>query len=132
MGSSPGDTTIKSCGKLHSVHQTRTVTVFPCRTFQTKNNKPSEGYQDRFPQYLDCTHIGTNKEASRKVYKNNNGTPTHEKTSTEANQKEISRYRPRIKVKYQCIFLHYCGPKKNRGGLLRLMYNLPNHIQQRK
>ena len=59
MGSSPGYTTIKNCGKSYSVpdNQTRTGRVFLCHTF----------YRDKksgFPQYMAGPHIVIGQEAS--------------------------------------------------------------------
>ena len=52
MGSDPGDTTIRKCGKQHSGKnfKTRTSPVFRCSTFQPNYRKSPQGNQKRFPE----------------------------------------------------------------------------------
>ena len=62
----PKDTTIRKCGKKHSVtnFKTRTSLVFTCRTFQPDYIKSSQGNRTRFPEDVAGTHRKTHQEAS--------------------------------------------------------------------
>ena len=64
--SSPGETTIRSCGKYHSgpYNQTRTGTVYSSRTFQPNNSNPTQVNQTRFPTELVRPHREAHKESS--------------------------------------------------------------------
>ena len=64
MGSAPGATTIRKCGKQHSGtdFKTRTSPVFICLTVQTNYIKSPQGNQTRFTEDLAGYHIKTHQE----------------------------------------------------------------------
>ena len=70
MGSTPGNTTIRSCGKQHSGTniQAITSTVFTFSTVQPNYNNTHQGNQTRFPEDMNGPHrklINNHLEKSR-------------------------------------------------------------------
>ena len=65
---------------------------------------------------LDDLLCEDHQEASEKNYYDI-GTPEHEKTIIAINQRETFRYRTRRQEDNKYHFMHYCGPKYNKGGV---------------
>ena len=92
MGSAPGGTTIRKCGKQHSGTNFKTITspVFTCSTFQPNYSKSPQGNQTRFPEDVAGPHRKTHQETPLEIKEYNNGKPAYEKTRVTINQIEIS------------------------------------------
>ena len=58
VGSDPGATTTRKCGKQHSGTNFKTITspVFTCRTFQPNYSKSPQGNQAKFPEDVAGPH----------------------------------------------------------------------------
>ena len=64
MGSAPGATTIRKCGKQHSGEnfKTRPIPVFICSTFQPDYSRSPQGNKTRFPGDVAGPHRKTHLE----------------------------------------------------------------------
>ena len=65
VGSSPGNTTIRNCGKQHSGTKIQTITspLCTCINFKPKYSKPPQVNQTWFTEDVDGPHIKNHQEA---------------------------------------------------------------------